>query len=117
MLSDLRTRIYDQVEASLAAGALGEDFNFDVCWSLAQDPANRAIMVWTIAITMKSSLIGEGPLLHLAQLFGPEPALVTISEAVSTGMRELRNLKTQQLSGGNGHSDKPTNLGGLISGR
>lgn len=93
--ADQDTEIRDLVEASISKRKMGVDYGFDVTWqpAQAQTPAGvQNIVVYTIVLTRRSPLLGQGPLYHLAQIPSPRPTPEQVDEQVADGICQLAAL-------------------------
>jgi hypothetical protein len=96
--ADQDAEIRDLVEASISKRRAGVDYVFDVTWQPAQmqTPGGvQNVVVYTIVLTRRSPLLGQGPLYHLAQIPSPRPTPEQVDEQISDGIRQLAALHEQ----------------------
>lgn len=95
-------------EDEIRKQAFGEDFDYAVTLQqgmVATPQGPRAVPVWTLLLTARSPLLGEGPLYHGPVPVGsPKPDEKAVREQVTEGIRLLRELAKSRLAGQNGHS-------------
>lgn len=78
---------------------MGEDFGFDATVSLAQSPTG-VVPVYTVVLTKRSPLLGQGPLVHVTTIPSPQPTDQQVEHAVTEAMKGLRELSTKLLTDG-----------------
>jgi hypothetical protein len=75
----------------------GEDFGIDASASLGQGPGG-VMVVYTLIVTMRSPLLGQGPLVNITQIPSPDPSAEQVEQAVTKAMAGLRELSTKILN-------------------
>lgn len=89
--------------AAIDKQCFGEDFGFDAAPSLGQGP-NGVVVLYTLIVTKKSPLLGQGPLVHVVNLPTPAPTAEQVEQAVTEAMKGLRDLSSKILTDGNATS-------------
>lgn len=114
MATDIAAEIRGWVDDEIDKQAFGEDFGFAVTLAAVMQPGPQGpvrVPVWTVLITMKSPLLGEGPLYH-----GPVPVGFTVPNEetvraeVAKGLQQLRDLAASKLG------RKPAQVPALMNG-
>lgn len=85
--------------AAIDKGCMGEDFGFDSTVSLAQSPTG-VVPVYTLVVTKRSPLLGQGPLVHVTTVPSPDPTAEQVERAVTEAMKGLRELSSKLLTEG-----------------
>lgn len=85
--------------AAIDRQCFGEDFGFDASVSLAQGPTGNVMPVYTLVLTTRSPLLGQGPLVNVTTLPSPDPTTDQVEQAVTQALQGLRDLSTKILSG------------------
>src|SRR5438105_765018 len=93
--------------ATIDKACFGEDFGFDAAVSLAQSPTGAVMPVYTVILTKKSPLLGQGPLVNVTQIPTPDPTAEQVEQAVTKAMAGLRELSTEILTGDQSRSVNP----------
>ncbi len=91
------------LRAEIDAQCFGEDFGFDVAPQLAGTPEGMALQ-YVIIITMRSPLLGQPPLMHVAGAPVSRLTAEIVKQIVTSAMRGLRDLSAQTISAANGRS-------------
>jgi hypothetical protein len=99
---DITTKVRAAANAAIERECLGEDYAFDCSVSALQHTAGL-IVVYTLVISARSPLLGQGPLMNVAQIQSPNPDDHQVETAVTDAIHSLRELSTKILSGQNGH--------------
>lgn len=81
----------------------GEDFGFDSSPVAVQSPTGGVMVIYTLILTKRSPLLGQGPLVNVTQIPSPDPTAEQVEQAVTQAMAGLRELSTKILTG-----DQPT---------
>lgn len=82
--------------AEVEKQCFGEDFSVDVGRDAVPMPGGVQVG-YRIVISRQSPLLGQGPLFSLAPLLTPQPTAEQVGEAVTTLLRNLRDLSAQML--------------------
>lgn len=92
----------------IARQCLGENYGWSVTWGPVAMPNGQggAVMVpvWQLLLTCRNPLLGEGDLYHLAQIGFPRPKEADVRREVAEGLRQLRELASSKIAGGNGRA-------------
>jgi hypothetical protein len=89
------------LRAEIDAQCFGDDFGFDCVLQLAGTPEGMALQ-YVIVITMRSPLLGQPPLMHVAGRPVPRLTAEMITHVVTNGLRSLRQLSAQALAPADG---------------
>ena len=100
--TDITAKICATAHTAIEAACLGEDYGFDCAPMPAQTPDGKMTIVYILTLTKRSPLLGQGPLLTVTQIQSPDPSAADVEKAVTEGMRALRELSSNMLSGRNG---------------
>lgn len=100
---DVPAQVSAQAEACAAKLAFGEDFGIGVNWGIVPTP-NGAQVVFTLLLTMRSPLLGQGPLFAAGQIPSPHPAQDEVETCVGECARQLRELSSRMLPHRNGNA-------------
>lgn len=87
------------LRAEIDAQCFGEEFGFDVAPQVLPDGSGMAYMV---LITMRSPLLGQPPLMHMAGVPASRLTAEIVRQVVTGALRALRELAAQTLSAANG---------------
>jgi hypothetical protein len=107
---DIAAKIRATALAAVEAACLGEDFGFDCTLTVAPQPSGM-IAVYTLLVTKRSPLLGQGPLMHASQIPSADPLPVDVERLVTEGMKALRELSGKMLAGQNGQPPLKIALG------
>lgn len=106
MTIDIHAEVLGWVLDEIGKQRLGEEFAAAVQLGAAQvmTQAGPSMMpAWTMLITARSPLLGQGPMYHgPVPVGGPRPVEDEVRAAVADGLRQLRNLAASKLAGANG---------------
>lgn len=86
--------------AAIERACLGEDFGFDAAPMLGQAPNGSTMVIYSLILTKKSPLLGQGPLAHVVHLPSLAPTTEQVEQAVGEAMKGLRDLSTKILTDG-----------------
>lgn len=103
---DVAAKVRSAALAAVDKGCFGEDFGVDATATLVESP-NGAVVVYTLIVSMRSPLLGQGPLVTITQLPSPHPSAEQVEQAVTVAMKSLRDASTQILSDGNTAAVQP----------
>lgn len=95
---DVPARIRATALAEIDKQCFGEDFGFDCALFVTQAP-NRVIVGYNLVTTCRSPLLGQPPLMNIAQLLTSDPDAAAITNVVTDAMRELRQFSAKILRG------------------
>ena len=105
-MDDIHAEVLGWVLDQIGKQAFSEDYGAAVSFGAAplQTPqGQRIVPVWTLLITARNPLLGQGPLFHGPVPIGsPRPVEADVRAAVTEGLRLLRDLAASQLAGSNG---------------
>lgn len=96
---DIAAKVRSAALAAIEKQCFGEDFGVDAAVGVVPSPTSGAMVVYTIIVTKKSPLLGQGPLVHVVQLPSPDPTTEQVEQAVTVAMSGLRDLSTKILTG------------------
>lgn len=88
------------MRAEIDAQCFGEDFGFDVVPQAIINP--QAMVQYVFTITMRSPLLGQPPLLHVAAAQHPRPGRDDVKAVVTQALAGLRQLSAQVMASANG---------------
>jgi hypothetical protein len=97
---DNAAKVRTAILAAIEQQCFGEDYGVDVSMQLAQSPTG-VMPVWALIFTTRSPLLGRGPLVHIATIPSVIPSGEQIEQAVTEGIKGLRDLSTKILTDGN----------------
>lgn len=103
-ITDQAAQVRAHVLASLEKQALGQDYGFDVGLATLMTGPGQVAVLYQVIITQRNPLLGQPPLCNVCQIAAPAPTAEQVDEAVTAGLRSLRDLAAKVLSGGNGHA-------------
>jgi hypothetical protein len=103
---DITAQVKAWAVTAVSAQAFGEDFGVDAAWAVVPAPAGAQVL-FTLLVTMRSPLLGQGPLFCLSQLATPQPTQDQVEQAVAEQLRQLRELSRSVLAQGNGTAEVP----------
>jgi hypothetical protein len=101
MATDIGYEIRMWVSHEIDKQAFGEDFGFAVTLAAVVQPGPQGpvqVPVWTLLLTARNPVLGEGPLYH-----GPVPVGFTVPDEatvrgeVAKGLQQLRDLAASKL--------------------
>lgn len=101
--SDIAAKVRAAALATIERQCFGEDFGFDVAFTLAPSPTGGAMVVYTLTVTTRSPLLGQGPLVNVTQIQSPHPTGEQVEQAVTGALKGLRELSGKILA-----SDRPS---------
>jgi hypothetical protein len=104
---DVSAKVRAAALAAVDKGCFGEDFGVDASAVVAQSPAGGAVILYTLIVSMRSPLLGQGPLVNVTQIPSPHPTAEQVEQAVTQAMKGLRDLSTEILNGGNTAAIQP----------
>lgn len=111
MTTDITAQVTAWAADEISKQALGEEYGFAVTLGVAvmQTPQGPAqLPMWTLLITARNPLLGEGPLYHGPVPVGsPRPEEKDVRAEVTKGLDMLRGLAVAKVSGLNGHAKAP----------
>jgi hypothetical protein len=93
------TELRRLIAAAIEKRRFGVDYGYDVSWQIAQLPTPagpRSCAVYSILLTRRSPLLGQGDLFHVAQIPSPRPSAELVDEQVAEGIRLLEELHARQ---------------------
>ena len=103
--TDITAQVKAWAIAAAGAQAFGEDLGVDATWAAA--PTTQGVQVaFTLLVTMRSPLLGQGPLFSMTQLATPQPSQEQVDNAMAEMLRQIRELSRQVLAGANGGARK-----------
>lgn len=82
--------------------AFGEDFGVGVNWAPVPTRQGPQV-VFMVLLTMRSPLLGQGPLFALGQIASPQPTQEQVEGCVGELARQIRELSARVLAQGNGN--------------
>lgn len=97
--SDTMAKLRSTALATIERNCFGEDFAFDATTVVAPTPAGGVMVAYTLILTTRSPLLGQGPLMNVMQIPSPAPTAEQVEQVVIEGMKGLRALSTKILSG------------------
>lgn len=97
---DVAAKVRAAALATVGKSCLGEDFGVDATATLVQSPTG-VVVVYTLILSLRSPLLGQGPLVVMMQIPSPNPATEQVEHAVSEGVKGLRDLSSKILNDGN----------------
>jgi hypothetical protein len=104
---DIAAEVQAWVADEIDRQRMGKEYGFAVAWGAAQvqaEQGSRVLPVWTLLLTARSPLIGDGPLYHGPVPVGAvRPAEDEVRRHVGEGLRMLRDLAASKLAARNGH--------------
>jgi hypothetical protein len=98
---DVAAKVRAAALAAVDKGCFGEDFGVDTTAVVAQSPGGSAMVVYTLIVSMRNPLLGQGPLVTITQIPFPHPSAEQVEQAVTQAMKGLRDLSSEILAGGN----------------
>jgi hypothetical protein len=108
MTADIHAELLGWVLDELDRVRLGEAYGAAVSLTPAMIGPGQTVPVWMLLITARNPMLTEGPLFHFVPLPGPlpgpRPGEEAVRAAVADGVRQLRDLMSRKLAGGNGHA-------------
>jgi hypothetical protein len=96
---DIAAKIRSTALAAIEAQCFGEDFGFDCAMALMPNPAGGVQVMYTLMVSMRSPLLGQGPMFAPIQMQSPQPDAPAVEKFVTKAMRELRETSRKLLSG------------------
>jgi len=106
---DIGAQVTAWVEDEIGKQCFGEAYGWSLAWGPApvQTPGGVVVVpAWTLALTCRNPVLGEGELYHLAQLGAPRPKEADVRREIADGLRQLRDLAASKLPGLNGRAKK-----------
>jgi hypothetical protein len=100
--SDISEELRAWMRAEIDAQCFGEDFGFDVIPQATITPQGEAVALYVLIVTMRSPLLGQPPLLHVAGISSPRPARDDVRQVVTAALQGLRAVAAQVMAGANG---------------
>lgn len=104
---DTGAKVRTAALAAVDKGCFGEDFGVDATADLAQTPAGATVVVYTLILTMRSPLLGQGPLVVITQIPSPSPTAEQVEQVVTQAMKTLRDMSSRILAGDNATAIQP----------
>ena len=98
---DVMAQVEAQALAVAGQQAFGEELGVAVTWMLASTPQGAQV-VFTVMVSMRAPLLGQGPLFSAGQILSPNPSQEQVEATVAECLRQLRGLSSQMLAKGNG---------------
>jgi hypothetical protein len=95
---DIAAKIRSAALAAIDHQCFGEDFGFDVAFTLAPAPSGGAMVIYTLTVTARSPLLGQGPLVNVTQIQSPHPTGEQVEQAVTQALKGLRELSGKILT-------------------
>jgi hypothetical protein len=95
--TDIAAKVRSAALSTIERSCFGEDFGVDASASLAQS-ATGPVVVYTLIVTTRSPLLGQGSLVHVTQIQSPDPSAEQIDQAVTQAMAELRRASSKILA-------------------
>jgi hypothetical protein len=93
---DITAQVRAWALAEVEQQCFGDDFGVDAGWDAI--PTQAGVQVgYRLVISCRSPLLGQGPLFSLAPMLTPQPTAELVREAVTTLLRNLRELSAAQL--------------------
>lgn len=115
---NLREQICGWAQEEIERNALGEDLTFDVTMNAMRTPQGTNVVQYVLVIYMANPLNAAVPLFGAVPLLGqpdrqapmtflgafaePQPSREAVEAMASKGLKDLRQLSAQVLSGQNG---------------
>lgn len=100
---DVTAKVRAAAMAVVDKTCFGEDFGVDATATLVQAPGGVAV-AYTLILSMRSPLLGQGPLVTITQIPSPNPTGEQVEQAVTEAMKGLRDLSSKILTDGNAAS-------------
>lgn len=97
---DVAAKVRTTALAVVERACLGEDFGVDSTATLVPGPTG-VVVVYTLVLSLRSPLLGQGPLVVMMQIPSPNPSTEQVEHAVTEGMKGLRDLSSEILRNGN----------------
>ena len=108
MATDIQAEVLGWVLDEIDKQRMSEEFAAAVTFgpATAQGPEGSfQVPVWTLMITTRNPLLGQGPLYHGPVSIGsPRPEEKAVRDEVADGLRQLRDLAASKLAGSNGRA-------------
>jgi len=95
---DTSARIRASVADAIGKQCMGDDIGFDVAPMVPVVNGQPAGVLYRLFFTKRSPLLGQGPLMNISQVAAADPSDAQILEAVTTALRELRELAAKLLA-------------------
>jgi hypothetical protein len=99
--SDISEELRAWMRAEIDAQCFGEDFGFDVVPQATLTPQGP-LAQYLFIVTMRSPLLGQGPLLNVAAVSAPRPSRENVRQVVTAALAGLRAASAQVMAGANG---------------
>lgn len=96
--TDIAAKVRAAGLAAIDKQCFGEDFGFDAAMVAAPSPSGSVVILYTLTITTRSPLLGQGPLVNVTQIQSPHPTGEQVEQAVTQAMAGLRELSSQILA-------------------
>lgn len=104
---DVSAKVRAAAVAAVDKACFGEDFGVDTSCAMAQSPAGGVVVLYTLILSTRSPLLGQGPLVNITQIASPNPTAEQVEQAVTQGMKSLRDHASEILRGGNAAAVQP----------
>jgi hypothetical protein len=104
---DVAAKVRAAAVAAVDKGCFGEDFGVDINAGLAQTPTGGLAVLYTLILSTRSPLLGQGPLVNFTQVASPNPTAEQVEQAVTQAMKSLRDKASEILTGGNPAAVQP----------
>ena len=96
--NDIAAKIRAAALTTIERQCFGDDFGFDVAFTLAPAPTGGAMVIYTLTVTTRSPLLGQGPLVNVTQIQSPHPTGEQVEQAVTGALKGLRELSGKILA-------------------
>lgn len=96
---DIAAKVRAAALATVDKQCFGEDFGVDASAVAVQGPTGGVMVLYTLIVTMRSPVLGQGPLVNVTQIPSPHPTSEQVEQAVSKAMQGLRDLASKILTG------------------
>lgn len=104
---DMDAKVRSAAVAAIDKGCFGEDFGIDTSAVVAPTPTGGAVVLYTLILTLRSPLLGQGPLVNITQIPSPNPTSEQVEQAVTQAMKGLRDMSSKILAGDNAAAVHP----------
>lgn len=101
--TDIAAKVRAAALAAIEKQSFGEDFGVDCTLTVLQNQAGIAAF-YTIVVTKRSPLLGQGPLMDVSQIQSPAPSPEDVEQVITEAVRKLREFSAKLLTGQNGNA-------------
>jgi len=99
---DVSAKIRTTALAVVERGCFGEDFGFDCSLIVLQGQGGRMLVGYNLVTTCRSPLLGQPPLMNIAQVMSADPTAAEVENVVTEAMRRPAGVRRERTQGKRG---------------